>query len=132
MALQAERAHIGEVAFASAFRHGHDVVGVPQVAATAPIFLELAARGVIQLAFVLAQSFGVQAALRADATVAQEDSCAQIAGIGAQFPLVDASVRAEGEASLGDLAAAPAARLAAALANPPPGLCAAGAHSRKS
>ena len=95
MALEAEGAHVGEIAFASAFGDGHDVVGVPQVAAMAPVPLELAAGGVVELALVLAQGFGIEAALRADAAVAQEDLCAQVAGIGAQLPLMHARVGAE-------------------------------------
>src|ERR1022692_1278429 len=113
VAFQAERAHVGEVAFASAFGDRHDVVGVPQVAA-APVLLELAARGVVELALVLAEGFGVQAALRADAAIAQEDLFAQVAGIGSQFPLVDARVRAKCEASLGE-------RRSTGASAPPPG-----------
>src|ERR1022692_4394336 len=134
VAFQAERAHVGEVAFASAFGDRHDVVGVPQVAA-APVLVELAARGVVELALVLAEGFGVQAALRADAAIAQEDLFARVAGIGSQFPLVDALVGAECEAPFGDFAAAPAAPFAEAIhsgVDPPPWLSAAGAHSRRS
>src|ERR1700691_707554 len=121
VALEAERAHVGKAAFAAAFRHGHAVVGVPQVAAGAPILLELAACGIVELAFILAQSLGIQAALRTDAAVAQKNLRAQVAGIGAQFPRMHASVRAEREAALGDLATAPTAGLPAAI-HPPPWL----------
>src|ERR1035438_4988126 len=80
----------------------------------------------------LAQGFGIEAALRADAAVAQEDLCAQVAGIGAQLPLMHARVGAECEPAFGDLSAASATRLAAALVEPAAGLRAAGAHSRRS
>ena len=72
MALQAERPHVGEVAFASTFRHGHDVVGVPQVAAVAPVLLELAAGGVVELALVFAEGFGIQACLLYTSDAADE------------------------------------------------------------
>jgi hypothetical protein len=131
VALQAKRAHVGKIAFASTFGHGHDVVGIPEVAPAAPVLFELAASRVVQLTLVPAQRFGVQAASRADAVVAQEDLFAQVTGIGAQFPFVDACLRAKREASLGNFALAPAAWLAAAI-HKSAGLDAAGAHSRRS
>jgi len=53
---------------------------------------------------------GVDAADGADAAVAGEDLVAEIAGVGAETPLVDAVVAAEGAAAFGeDLEFAPAA-----------------------
>jgi hypothetical protein len=53
---------------------------------------------------------GVDVADGADAAVASEDLVAEVAGIGAETPLVDAVVAAEGAASFGeDFEFAPAA-----------------------
>ena len=131
VALEAESAHVREAAFATAFGDGEDVVGVPQVAAEAPVFFELAAGCVIELAFVFAQGFGVEAARGAHALVAGEDLLAQIAGVGAQLPLVNAGVAAKCEAAGWDFAATAAAR-AALPPHPPAGLDAARAHTRRS
>ncbi|HUI81852.1 MAG TPA: hypothetical protein VLY24_28220 [Bryobacteraceae bacterium] len=90
MAVQAKGAHVGEIALASAFRDGHDVVRIPQIAARTPFLLETLARGVIQFALVFPQGFRVHPALRADASVARKDLFPEIAGIGAQPPFVHA------------------------------------------
>jgi hypothetical protein len=134
VAPQAKRAHVGQVAFSAAFGHRHDMIGVPQVPAMAPILLELAAGVIVELAFVLAQRFGVRSALRANAAVAQKDLFAQVARVGTEFPIVHACHRAECEAAFGDFCAAPAAAVAAlhAAIDPTSGLCAADAHKRKS
>jgi len=62
MTLQAQSPHIGEVALAAAFDYGYDVVGIPEVLPSSPILLKLPAGGVVQLALVAAQGFGVDAA----------------------------------------------------------------------
>jgi len=131
MALQTQRAHVGQIAFASAFGYGQDVIGVPQVFALAPILFEIAARRVIQLALVFPQRLGVQAALRTHAAIPGEDLLSQIAGIGAQLPLAYASGGAECDAALGDLRATSAARAALAF-HPSAGLPALRAHKLKS
>ena len=128
VALEAERAHVGEGAFAAAFGDGEDVVGVPEITAGAPVFFELAAGAVVEYAFVFAEGFGVDAALGADAPVAGEDLGAEVAGVGAELPLVDAGGAAEGESALRDFGAAPAAAAAAPVGGPASGLGAAGAH----
>ena len=131
MAPEAQGAHVGEVAFAAAFDDGYDVVGVPQVAAAAPLFFKAAAGGEVELAFVFAERFGVEAALRANAVVAGEDLLTEVGGIGAQLPLVDAGRTAERETAARDSDAAPAARAALAR-NPTAGFGAEGAHTRNS
>src|SRR5271157_285820 len=109
MAHEAEGAHVGKVALAAAFHDGDNVVGVPQVMAAAPVLFELSTGGPVEFALGLPQGFGVEAALRADAAIAREDPLAEIAGVGAQLPLIDAGVAAKGAATLGDRGAAPAA-----------------------
>lgn len=131
MAPKAQSAHIGKIAFAAALDYGHDVVSVPEVTAVAPVFLELPARGEIQFAFVLAEAFGIEAALGTDAVVAGENLFAQVCRVGAQFPSVDAGGAAEGEPPAGNLPAASAARAAPPL-DPTSGLDATGAHTRSS
>src|SRR5215469_12301806 len=102
MTLQTEGAHVGQVAFASAFGDGEDVIGIPEVAAASPLAFELAASVVVELALVFTEDFGIEAAQRADAAIAGKDLIAEIAGIGAEAPFADAGFRAEREAALGD------------------------------
>jgi len=132
MATEAEAAHVGKVALAATFCDGDDVVGIPQVAADSPEFFELTAGLVIELALVLAKRFGVDAAEGANAAVAGEDLGTEIAGVGAQFPFVDAGFAAKGEAAVRNGGAAPAAETTTALANPATWLRAARAHTRNS
>jgi hypothetical protein len=131
VAVEAQGAHVGEIAFAAAFRDRQDVIGIPEMTAPAPLFFKLAAGVEIELAFVFAQTFGIETALRADAVVASEDLFAQIARVGAQFPFVDADGAAKGETAARDFATAPPARTAFAP-DPTTGLNAAGAHTRSS
>ena len=131
MALQAERAHIGEVAFAAAFDDGDDVIGIPEMPAEAPFSFELPAGFEIEFAFIAAERFGVDAALGADAAVARENLLTKIAGVGPQPPFVDAGGTTEGEPAAGNFRAAAAAEAAPAI-DPTAGLNAAGAHTRSS
>jgi hypothetical protein len=128
MALKAQRPHVGEIALAAAFHYRHNVVGVPQMAPAAPIFFELAARAVIQLALILAQRLRVYAALRAHPTVAREDLLAQVSGIGAKLPFMHTRTAAESESPFRNSQTAPAAQTFLAPRNPSPGLGAAGAR----
>src|SRR5579871_4866940 len=117
VAFQAESAHVGKIALATAFGNGENVVGVPEMAATAPLLLELAAGIVVELALAFAECFGVETALRTDAMIAGEHLFTQIGGVGAQFPFMDAGGTTECEPAPRDLSAAPTAR--AALADDP-------------
>jgi hypothetical protein len=107
VAEEAEGAEVVEVALAAAFGYGADVVGVPEAAASGDGFhaIEMQAGG----SGGAACSFegvvggdGVDVADGADAVVAGEDVVAEVAGVGAETPLVDAVVAAEGAAALGD------------------------------
>jgi hypothetical protein len=128
---QAERAHVGEIALASALGYRHDVVGIPNMPPSAPFLLKALAGGVIQLAFVLAQGFRIDTALPTDAPVTGENLFAQIAGVRAQPPLVDAGRAAESEPSARNGRAAPPAQTTFPL-DPTAGLGAARRHTRSS
>jgi hypothetical protein len=117
MAEEAERSHVREVALAAAFRHGHDVVCIPKrlpaAFAQSPGFQKLAARSVVEFAEIAAQGYGIGGALGADAAVAREDLFAEIAGVGAQLPFMDAGLGAKGPAALWYFDAAPSTKSAA-------------------
>src|SRR5579862_5528192 len=113
MALQAESADVCEIAFASAFDDGNDMVSVPEgfseAAAQAPVEEGFQACGAAQ---ALDAAFGfeaVDAALSANAAVALQDFFAEIAGIAAQPPFFHAPIGAKGPAAGGDLEITPAA-----------------------
>lgn len=112
---QTKRAEVVEVALASAFGYGADVVCVPEAAAAGDCLhtVETQAGGAGWAARALERvprGDRVDAARSADAVVASEDLLAQVAGVGAQTPLVDAVIATEGAAAFGeDLEIAPAA-----------------------
>ena len=92
---------------ASAFGYGADVVGVPQASARRDGFhaVEMEASFAGWAAGSLecvVGSDGVDVAGGADAAVAGEDLIAEVAGVGAETPLVNAVVAAEGAATFGD------------------------------
>ena len=115
MAEQAEGAEVVEVALASAFGYGADVVGVPEAAAgddgLHAVEMQASCAGGAAGSFEgVVGGDGVDVADGADAAVAGEDLVAEVAGVGAETPLVDAVVGAEGAAAFGeDLEIAPAA-----------------------
>ena len=80
VAPQAQGTHVGEIAFTAAFHYGENVIGIPQVAAHAPLFFKLPPRYIVELALILAQSFGIEAALRADTAIAGEHLLPHVAG----------------------------------------------------
>jgi hypothetical protein len=131
VAAQAERAHVGEIALASAFGDRYDVVGIPNVPTAAPFLLKPFSCGVIQFALVLAKRLRVDAALRADAPVAGENPLAQIAGVGTQPPFVDTGRATKSETAARNRRAAPPAQAALPL-DPTSGLGAACRHTRSS
>jgi hypothetical protein len=107
VAEEAESAQVVEVALAAAFGYGTDVIGVPEAAASGDGLhaVEMEAGG----ASGSARSFecivgghGVYRTDGADAVVAGKDLVAEIAGIGAETPLVDTVVGAEGAAAFGE------------------------------
>ena len=115
MAEEAEGAEVVEVALAAAFGYGADVVGVPEAAAGGDGLhaVEMETGGAGRASGALEGGVGgdgVDVADGADAAVAGEDLVAEVAGVGAETPLVDAVVGAEGAAAFGeDLKIAPAA-----------------------
>ncbi len=111
---QAEGADIRKIAFTAAFNDGDDVVCIPETfsghAGEAPVVESLSAT-IATGAFELQPGFyGVDAAQGADAFVAGENAVAKVAGVGAQFPLMDAPFRAEGAAGRTNFESAPAAK----------------------
>jgi hypothetical protein len=111
----AEGAEVVEVALASAFGYGADVVGVPEAAAGGDglhaVEVEAGGSGWASGSLEgIVGGDGVDLACGADTAVAGEDLVAEVAGVGAETPLVDAVVAAEGAAAFGeDFEVAPAA-----------------------
>ncbi len=118
VAWEAEGAEVVEVALAAAFSDGADVVGVPEGAAggdglQAPKLEGFDASGAAGALEVGVGGDGVGGAEGAEAAVAGEDVIAEVAGVGAETPLVNAEIGAEGAAARGeDLHEAPAAERA--------------------
>jgi len=104
---QAKSAQVVEIALASAFGYGADMIGVPEAAARGDglhaIEMQAGAAGgaACSLESVVG-SDGVDVADGADAAIASEDLVAEVAGVGAETPLVDAVVVAEGAAAFGE------------------------------
>jgi hypothetical protein len=107
VAEETEGAEVVEIALASAFGYGPDVVSVPEAAAGGDGFhaVEMQAGftgwASCSLECVVGGD-GVDVADGADAAVAGEDLVAEVAGVGAKTPLVDAIVGAEGAAAFGE------------------------------
>ncbi len=107
VAEEAEGAEVVEVALAAAFGYGADVVGVPEAAAGGDglhaVEMEAGDAGWASgpLECVVGGD-GVDVADGADTSVAGEYLVAQVAGIGAEAPLVDTVVAAEGATAFGD------------------------------
>ena len=112
---QAKGSEVVEVALAAAFGYGADVIGVPEAAAGGDGLhaVETQAGDACGAAGSLEGVVGgdaVDLADGADALVAGEDLVAEVARVGAETPLVDAVVGAEGAAAFGEnLQFAPAA-----------------------
>ena len=107
MAEEAEGAEVVEVALAAAFGYGANVVGVPKAAAGGDglhaVEMEACGAGGAAGSFEgVVGGDGVDATDGADAAIAGEDLVAKVAGVGAETPLVDAVVAAEGAATFGD------------------------------
>ena len=115
VAEQAEGAEVVEVALASAFGYGAEMVSVPQASAGRDglhaIEVQAGDAGGAAGPFEgVVGGDGVDAADGADSLVAGEDLVAEVAGVGAETPLMDAVVGAEGAAAFGeDLQFAPSA-----------------------
>src|ERR1700733_14055685 len=116
MAAQAERAQVRQVALAAAFDDGDDVVGFPEGAAgeagQVPE-VEQARAGCAARALQDARGDeGVDSTTAADAAIALEHLIAEVAGVRAHAPVVDAAVGAEGAAAFRNFGRAPAAEAA--------------------
>lgn len=115
MARQTEGANVVQVTLPAALGHGSDVVGVPERAAGCDglhtVEGESGDAGFAAGSFERGiDGYRIRLAELADASVAGEDLIAEVAGIGAQTPLVDAVVGAEGATAFGeDFHLAPAA-----------------------
>jgi hypothetical protein len=115
VAEEAEGTEVIEVALAAAFGYGEDVVGVPEGAAGGDGFEAVEAQasdtaGTAGPFEGRVGGDGVDVADGAEAAVAGEDLVAEVAGVGAETPLVDTVAGAEGAAPRGeDLEVAPAA-----------------------
>jgi hypothetical protein len=106
MAEDAEGAEVVEVALASAFGYGADVVGVPEAEAGCDGLhaVEVEAGDAGGASGTLESVVGgdaVDLADGADASITGEDLVAEITGIGTETPLVDAVVGAESAAAFG-------------------------------
>jgi hypothetical protein len=131
VAFQAEGAHVGEVALTTAFDDRHNVVGIPEMPAQTPLLFEDAARGVIELPLVPAESFGIDTAFGTDAAIPGEDLVAEITGVGAQLPLMNALRSAKRKTPPRDRNATPPAWATAAF-DPPSRPGSLRAHTRSS
>jgi hypothetical protein len=116
---QAEGAEIIEIALAPTFGYGPDMVRVPKGTSSgdaldAPHGERLRAGEATAAPQGCIGHHRVGGAQRADATVPGEHPIAEVAGVGAQTPLVNAIVRAESPAARGeDFEPTPAAERAA-------------------
>ena len=115
VAEETEGAEVVEVALAAAFGYGADVIGIPEGAAGGDglhaVEMQAGCAGGAAGSFErVVGGDGVDVTDGADAVVAGEDLVAEVAGVGAETPLVDAVVAAEGAAAFGeDLEVAPTA-----------------------
>jgi hypothetical protein len=106
VAEETESAEVVEVALAAAFGYGTDVVGIPEAATGSDGLhaVETEAGGPGRASGSLegvVGGNGVDGADGTDASVAGEYLVAEVAGVGAETPLVDAVVAAEGAAAAG-------------------------------
>jgi hypothetical protein len=113
--LQAKRAHIGQIAFAPAFGHRDDVIGIPESFSSlkSPLGVCFRACRSAKPLDVPQLRNAVEAAYCADAAVAFEDTFAEVARVAAQSPFFDAPIRTERQAAQRHFQIAPAAEASA-------------------
>ncbi len=120
MALQAKCPHVGKVALSPTFRNRYDVVGIPKrlpaFFAKPPFFEKSASCREVQPAHVSPKRHRVCAAFGADSAIALQNFFAQIAGVGSEFPLVNAGTGTKRPTARRSFRAAPAAQRAARFA----------------
>jgi hypothetical protein len=114
MALQAQRADIGQVAFAATLRNGRDVVCIPQAGSPQILQAQIAKHAYSSRCRepLNAAPFRhrVHSTGCADPFVAFKHLVAEVSRIGAQPPFVNAPIRAKGPPTGWHLEAAPSAQ----------------------
>ena len=117
MTEQAEGADILEIALASSFDDGNNVIRIPEAlarpATQAPVSKKRSAICAARVAEPAHFGKGIDVAAGADTAIAMEHLLAKIGRLGAQLPLVHTELRTEGVASARNLKRAPAAQTAA-------------------
>jgi hypothetical protein len=115
MALQAQSAHVREVAFAATFAHRNNVIGIPKrlSAAHLPAFAGLEARRSSKASDAVPLGDTIDPAGGADASIAFKNSFPKMSRIAAQSPFLNTEIGAECEASGWNLQIAPAAEASA-------------------
>lgn len=117
MTAKTQGANVRQVALAAAFDDGDDVIGIPEGLARAgpeaPVSEKRGARCSAGEAKLAGGGDGIGTAVGTNTAIAFENSLAEIGGLGAQLPLVNAELGAEGEAAFGDFERAPSAKTAA-------------------
>ena len=95
MALEAEGAHVGEVAFPAALGDGDDVIGVPEgfTASEAPYGCGFEAGCATEAAKMRVFGDAIGAAHGTDAFIAFEDAFPEVARVAAETPFFDAKSR---------------------------------------
>jgi len=97
MTLQAEGTHVRQIAFATAFGNGYDVIGIPKglAASQTPGSDGLPTRCALEAADVGVFGDAIGSTERADSLVAFEDAVAQVARIATKTPFFDTEGRTE-------------------------------------
>jgi hypothetical protein len=121
VAEQAQGADVLQIAFAAALYHRHDVIRIPKRSSANPLqpptreqLLPLRPARPLQVEI---SGAAIDPANRADALITGKYLIAQIAGVRAKTPFMNAPIRAEREPARRDLEVAPAAQSAAILAS---------------
>ncbi len=94
MTAKAQRAEIVEVAFAATFRHGQDMIRIPEGFARtclqSPVRKQGGAACAARIAKLARRGHGVNTAPRAETTIALEHLFAKVGRLRTQLPLVNA------------------------------------------
>lgn len=117
MTAEAEGAQVVEIALASSFGYGQNVIGVPEAfpaaAARAPLLQQASAIRAAGTPKLAKHSDRIDTADGTDALVPQIHLLAQVRGLRAELPFVHAIRRAKGEAAARNFQRTPAAEAAA-------------------
>jgi len=114
MAKQAKRPHIGKITLPAAFRHRHDVIGIPQRLSAplpqTPLLQKQPARRIIQLPHIPPDASRIHTALRANPVVPLKYPLPQIPGIGPKLPIMYAAIGAKCAPAFRNFDPAPSAK----------------------